>query len=135
MALNKKTWTLKEPRKPTAVVKCPHCSHTGSARGLFQHVRLSHNDITAKPATTTIIKAHPLDIRGLGHVKDKVHKLDKKQATFVDAVVVPLAIALFTKLIADFNTTNGYTTLPSKEKPYSGAIGSVKKPNRKLYGE
>jgi len=125
MASNKKTWTLKEPRIPAAVVKCPHCSHTGSARGLFQHVRLTHNDITAKPATTTIIKAHPLDVRGLGHVKDKVHKLDKKQATFVDAVVVPLAIALFTKLVADFNKTNGYT-LPSKVgKPYSSAIGSI----------
>ena len=74
-------------RKPTAIVKCPHCSHTGSARGLFQHVRLAHNDITAKPATTSIIKAHPLDVRGLGHVKEKVHRLDKKQLSFLDGVV------------------------------------------------
>lgn len=130
MASNKKTWTLKEPRKPTAVVKCPHCSHTGSARGLFQHVRLSHNDITAKPATTTIIKAHPLDVRGLGHVKDKVHRLDKKQLSFLDGVIVPLATALFVKLMEEY-------TLPSKvEKPYSSAIGSVEpKRKRKYYGE
>lgn len=130
MASNKKTWTLKEPRKPTAVVKCPHCSHTGSARGLFQHVRLAHNDITAKPATTTIIKAHPLDVRGLGHVKDKVHRLDKKQLSFLDGVIVPLATALFIKLMEEY-------TLPSKvEKPYSSAIGSIEpKRKRKYYGE
>ena len=130
MASNKKTWTLKEPRKPTAVVKCPHCSHTGSARGLFQHVRLAHNDITAKPATTTIIKAHPLDVRGLGHVKDKVHRLDKKQLSFLDGVIVPLATALFVKLMEEY-------TLPSKvEKPYSSAIGSIEpKRKRKYYGE
>ena len=124
MASNDKSWTLKQPRKPTAVVKCPHCSHTGSARGLFQHVRLAHNDITAKPATTTIIKAHPLDVRGLGHVKDKVHRLDKKQLSFLDGVIVPLATALFIKLMEEY-------TLPSKvEKPYSSAIGSVE-PKRK----
>jgi hypothetical protein len=129
MASNDKSWTLKKPRKPTAIVKCPHCSHTGSARGLFQHVRLAHNDITAKPATTTIIKAHPLDVRGLGHVKDKVHKLDKKQLSFLDGVVVPLATALFIKLMEEY-------TLPSKvEKPYSSAIGSIEKPKRKHYGE
>lgn len=29
-------------RKPAQIVKCPHCSWTGSARGLFTHSRLSH---------------------------------------------------------------------------------------------
>ena len=113
-------------RKATTIVKCPHCAHTGSARGLFQHVRLAHNDITAKPPTTTFIKAHPLDVKGLGHVKDKIHKLDKKQLTFLDAVVIPLATSLFLKLLNEY-------TLPSKvEKP---AIGSISKPKRKYYGE
>ena len=113
-------------RKPTTIVKCPHCAHTGSARGLYQHVRLAHNDISAKPPTTTFIKAHPLDVKGLGHVKDKVHRLDKKQATFLDAVVIPLATSLFIKLLQDYQ-------LPSKVgKP---AIGSIDKPNRKKYGE
>ena len=29
-------------RKPAQIVKCPHCSWTGSARGLFTHSRLAH---------------------------------------------------------------------------------------------
>ena len=29
-------------RKPAEVVKCPYCEHTGSAMGLFSHVRLAH---------------------------------------------------------------------------------------------
>ncbi len=117
-------------RKATAVVKCPHCSHTGSARGLFQHVRMSHPTIAEKPATSTIITAHPLDVKGLGHVKDKVHRLDKKQLSFLDGVIVPLATALFIKLMEEY-------TLPSKvEKPYSSAFGSIEpKKKRKYYGE
>ena len=34
--------TSKSNRKPAEVVKCPYCDHTGSARGLFSHVRLAH---------------------------------------------------------------------------------------------
>lgn len=29
-------------RAPAKITKCPHCKWTGSARGLFSHVRLSH---------------------------------------------------------------------------------------------
>jgi len=91
-------------RKATAVVKCPHCSHTGSARGLFQHVRMSHPTIAEKPATSTIITAHPLDVKGLGHVKDKVHRLDKKnQKDWIEALVIPLAIGIFHKIIENWN--------------------------------
>ena len=122
MASNDKSWTLKKPRKPTAVVKCPHCSHTGSARGLFQHVRLAHNDITAKPATTTIIKAHPLDVKGLGHVKDKVNRLDKKhQADWIEALVIPLAIGIFHKIIENWDPND----MPSEFKNSHSAIGSI----------
>jgi hypothetical protein len=28
--------------KPAQIVKCPHCTWKGSARGLFGHVKLSH---------------------------------------------------------------------------------------------
>lgn len=34
--------TSKNDRKPAEIVKCPYCDHTGSARGLFSHVRLAH---------------------------------------------------------------------------------------------
>jgi hypothetical protein len=34
--------TTKNDRKAAEVVKCPYCDHTGSARGLFSHVRLAH---------------------------------------------------------------------------------------------
>ena len=118
-------------RKATAVVKCPHCSHIGSARGLFQHVRMSHPTIAEKPATSTIITAHPLDIKGLGHVKDKVHRLDKKnQKDWIEALVIPLAIGIFHKIIENWNPND----LQSEFKN-SSAIGSIKKPKRKYYGE
>jgi hypothetical protein len=119
-------------RKPTAVVKCPHCSHTGSARGLFQHVRMAHPTIAEKPATSTIITAHPLDIKGLGHVKDKVHRLDKKnQKDWKEALVIPLAIGIFHKIIENWNPND----LQSEFKN-SSSIGSIdKKPKRKYYGE
>jgi len=119
-------------RKATAVVKCPHCSHTGSARGLFQHVRMSHPTIAEKPATSTIITAHPLDIKGLGHVKDKVHRLDKKnQKDWIEALVIPLAIGIFHKIIENWNPND-----LQREFKNSSAIGSVEpKRKRKLYGE
>ena len=66
-------------RKPTAIVKCPYCSHTGSARGLFTHVRLAHPNINAKPKTATKITAHPYDIKGLGHVKETINRIETKK--------------------------------------------------------
>ena len=109
-------------RKPAMVVKCPHCKWEGSARGIYTHVRLSHPTIAEKPKTATKIVAHPYDIKGLGHVKDKIHRLDKANHNdWVNLLVVPLAIKIFEELLV----TNGIK-LPSKVgKPYQGAIGSV----------
>jgi len=119
-------------RKPTATVKCPHCDHTGSARGLFQHVRMAHPTVSAKPQTSTKIVAHPLDVNGLGAVKEKIHRLDKKkQEDWLTAIIIPVAIGLAQKIIDNMNTHQsiGY-------KPTPSAIGSVKpKQKRKLYGE
>lgn len=66
-------------RKSAPIVKCPYCSHTGSSRGLFTHVRLAHPNINAKPKTATKITAHPYDIKGLGHVKDTIHRIETKK--------------------------------------------------------
>lgn len=106
-------------RKATAVVKCPHCNHTGSARGLFTHVRLAHPGINEKPKTSTTIKAHPYDIKGLGHVKDKIHRLDKNKQE--DMAIEFIAKALEMLLIK-------LDVLPSKGyKPNtSAAINGIK---------
>jgi len=119
-------------RKATAVVKCPYCSHTGSARGLFTHVRLSHPTIAEKPKTSTKITAHPYDINGLGHVKDKIHRIEKKTLPKGE---YDWLISIATKLLERIMIENGLI-LPSKVgKPYSSAIGQIEKPKRKHYGE
>lgn len=119
-------------RKPAMVVKCPHCKWEGSARGIYTHVRLSHPAIAEKPKTATHIVAHPYDVKGLGHVKDKIHRLDKvNHSDWINLLVVPLAIKLFEELLMQ----NG-VTLPSKVgKPYQSAIGKIEKPKRNRYGE
>lgn len=113
-------------RKPTATVKCPHCSHTGSARGLFTHVRLAHPSIIEKPKTATKIVAHPYDVNGLGHVKEKIHRLDKKkQDDWVTELTAKVLEMVLIKL----------EVLPSKGyKP--ATLGSIEpKKKRKYYGE
>ena len=120
-------------RKPAPIVKCPHCSHTGSARGLFTHVRLAHPSIAEKPKIATRITAHPYDIKGLGHVKDTIHRIEKKTLKQGEYDwLITIAIGVIEKLME----SNGLK-LPSKvEKPYSSAIGSIEpKRKRKYYGE
>jgi hypothetical protein len=76
--------------------------------------------------------AHPLDVKGLGHIKDKVHRLDKKkQADWIEALVIPLAIGIFHKIIENWNPND-----LQREFKNSSSIGSIdKKPKRKYYGE
>ena len=120
-------------RKAAPIVKCPHCSHTGSARGLFTHVRLAHPSIVEKPKTSTKITAHPYDIKGLGHVKDKIHRIEK---TTLPQGEYDWLINIATKLLEKIMIENGII-LPSKVgKPIASAIGSVKpKTKRQYYGE
>ena len=114
-------------RKSAPIVKCPHCSHTGSARGLFTHVRLAHPSIAEKPKTSTKITAHPYDVKGLGHVKDRIHRIEQKSLKGGEYDwLVTLAIGVIEKIME----SNGL--LPSKvNKPIPGkvsigsAIGSV----------
>jgi hypothetical protein len=66
-------------RAPAKVTKCPHCNWTGSARGLFSHVRLTHG---GKEHALNIRKENPYVIekskpRVLGSVISKTHRIDK----------------------------------------------------------
>lgn len=49
-------------RAPAQIVKCPHCNHTGSARGLFTHIRLAHPGIASKPPISR--NEHPYAVGG-----------------------------------------------------------------------
>jgi len=93
---------------------------------------MSHPTIAEKPATSTFVTAHPLDVKGLGHVKEKIHRLDKKhQKDWIEALVIPLAIGIFHKIIENINQPD-----MRSEFKNSSAIGSIKgKPKRKYYGE
>lgn len=107
-------------RKSAAIVKCPYCAHTGSSRGLYQHIRLSHNDISAKPPTTTKISAHPYDVKGIGQAKAKINSIveSNKKKPFrgmsndeaIALLVIPLAIGIFTELVKHYSNSE---TLPS----------------------
>jgi topoisomerase IA-like protein len=107
-------------RKSAAIVKCPYCAHTGSSRGLYQHIRLSHNDISAKPPTTTKISAHPYDIKGIAQAKSQINSIGSsikgkhlKGMTTDEAIallVIPLAIGIFKEIVKHYNNSE---TLPS----------------------
>jgi hypothetical protein len=67
-------------RASAQIVKCPHCSHTGSSRGLFTHIRLAHPGIESKPPKS--VKTHPYAINNtssIGSVETKSIKRKKKQ--------------------------------------------------------
>lgn len=118
-------------RKPTATVKCPHCDHTGSARGLFTHVRLRHPGITEKPKTSTKITAHPYDIKGMGHIKEKVHRIEKQR---LKEGQYDWLINIATKLLEKVMEEHGIL----QSKGYKPAtLGSIetRKVKRKHYGE
>ena len=112
-------------RKSAPIVKCPHCSHTGSSRGLFTHVRLAHPNVNAKPKTATKITVHPYDIKGMGHVKDTIHRIETKKIarkSFSDEFIEQFVIMCIKQL------TNNYSpnTLERVYKPM-GAINGVGK--------
>ena len=76
-------------RAPAKVAKCPHCNWTGSARGLFSHVRLTHG---GKEHALNIRAENPYLIekskpKALGAIK---HRLDEKKEleAFIGLIVV-----------------------------------------------
>jgi len=109
-------------RKETVTVKCPHCNHTGSARGLFTHVRLAHAGITEKPKTSTRISVHPYDVKGLGHIKDTIHRIEKKKIKPSEYDwLINLAIGVIERIMIN----NGMTLQSKFEKPIHRGIGKV----------
>jgi len=110
-------------RKPTAIVKCPHCSHTGSARGLFTHVRLAHPNIDAKPKTATKITIHPYDIHGTRHVIKGIEtKVKKYNKTFTDEFIERFVILCIKQLTSNYSPD----TLERGYKPLGSLNGVVK---------
>ena len=76
-------------RAPAKVTKCPHCNWTGSARGLFSHVRLAHG---GKEHALNIRAENPYVIekskpKALGAIK---HRFDEKKEleAFIGLIVV-----------------------------------------------
>jgi hypothetical protein len=57
-------------RAPAKVTKCPHCKWTGSARGIFSHVRLVHSG-----------KEHELNIR-----KENPYVIEKSKPKALGAI-------------------------------------------------
>jgi len=79
-------------RAPAKVTKCPHCKWTGSARGLFSHVRLTHG---GKEHSLNIRKENPYVVekskpKVLGGVISKTHRIDEKKEleAFIGLIVI-----------------------------------------------
>ena len=79
-------------RAPAKVAKCPHCNWTGSARGLFSHVRLTHG---GKEHSLNIRKENPYLIekskpKVLGGIISKKHRLEEKNEleVFITSIVL-----------------------------------------------
>lgn len=109
-------------RKATIIVKCPHCNHTGSARGLFTHVRLAHPSIQEKPKISTKITVHPNDVKGLGHVKDTIHRIEKKNIKKSEYDwLITVAIGVIERIMVN----NGMTLQSKFEKPIYRGIGKL----------
>jgi len=122
MATDNKNWTLEGPRKSATIVKCPHCSRTMSARGLFTHVRLAHPGITQKPKTSTRIVAHPYDVKGLGRHIDTINVI-KKKSSQMDPWVAMLSGLIEKIIVQEFKKYK--FPMQSEFKNSSKAIGSI----------
>ena len=122
MATDNKNWTLESPRKSATIVKCPHCSRTMSARGLFTHVRLAHPGITQKPKTSTRIVAHPYDVKGLGRHIETINVI-KKKSPQMDPWVAMLSGLIEKIIVQEFKKYK--IPMQSEFKNSSKAIGSI----------
>ena len=122
MATDNKNWTLESPRKSATIVKCPHCSRTMSARGLFTHVRLAHPGITQKPKTSTRIVAHPYDVKGLGRHIETINVI-KKKSPQIDPWVAMLSGLIEKIIVQEFKKYK--IPMQSEFKNSSKAIGSI----------
>lgn len=122
-------------RKPAPVVKCPHCDHIGSSRGLFTHVRLSHPNVSAKPKIATKITAHPYDIKGMGHVKETIHRIETSRKK---PIKTDWQSEFFVKIVAEvlsqLANKYGLKTINTSERGYKStfAINGVPKKRKRI---
>lgn len=81
-------------RAAAKVTKCPHCKWTGSARGIFSHVRLAHS---GKEHSLNIRKENPYVIekskpKTLGAILQRKTmgelKANKEIETFIGLIVI-----------------------------------------------
>ena len=66
-------------RNPAKKTKCPHCSWTGSARGLFGHVRLKHKGmeqlLNIKSENPYVLEKSKPKPKSLGNVHNRIDPL------------------------------------------------------------
>lgn len=101
-------------RAPAQIVKCPHCDHTGSARGLFTHIRLAHPGIASKPPISR--NEHPYAIGGsVAKALDK--KAPKTPTQSVEEILVTTITMAVLKGVNEWleqtNVANGIVKLAS----------------------
>lgn len=108
-------------RAPAQTVKCPHCDHTGSARGLFTHIRLAHPGIASKPPISR--NEHPYAI-GSSVAKALDKKAPKTQKQSVEEVLITTISMAVLKGINDWlektNVAQGVLALQTK-----GQLGQI----------
>lgn len=109
----------KTERSPAPIVKCPHCNHQGSSRGLFTHIRLAHPNIESKPPKS--VKMHPYAVNqgNIGSIDVKPMKRKKKRASVSGLTQTEEAlIGILLPILADFTikwlTEKGLLTFPSE---------------------
>jgi hypothetical protein len=117
-------------RKSAPIVKCPYCSHTGSSRGLFTHVRLAHPNVNSKPKTATKITVHPYDIKGMGHVKETIHRIETKkkpiETDWQQELLVKCVSAAVNHIVSHYQL-NPINTFERGYKPLGSINGVPKK--------
>jgi hypothetical protein len=85
--LKTRTMAYPKERNPAKKTKCPHCNWTGSARGLFGHVRMKHQGMEE---LLNIRSENPYVVektKALGSVKSKIHRTDIKTQVFVIGMI------------------------------------------------
>ena len=101
-----------EERKPAVTVKCKYCDWTGSARGLFTHVRLGHPGVSKKPESTQKHEYHPLAInKSAKEILNNKYKKPKELST--EEVIINICLKALT-----YYFERQKNTLEGANKPY-----------------
>jgi len=79
-------------RAPAQIVKCPYCDHTGSARGLFTHIRLAHPGIASKPPISRNEHPYALGTTVVKALDKKVPKTPKQSVEEILVTTITMAV-------------------------------------------